>query len=351
MTFKSIALALGLTAYAALCAPGVPVAAAASTVADSDKLLVPSKSWDCGMPEGIPKPESGELVLEAAMKLDQIYDVGKTPYGQRQVLVVQGGTLSGGKIQGSVLPGGLDFQLTLSNGAMEIEQVLVFKTGDGKYIYLRNAGTGADRKDVRMVLDFEAPRSSNFAWLNSGKYVGRRSVDAAAKTMTLRVYDVSHATVKTDAANVVKVSKPSDAREQPWDNRKAAAAEKKGEQLVSETVTLGRSVSVGASKRGNRNIIPITGGTVTGSIAGKVLFGGADYQNLGASATLDARYLWQTDDGEVIIVRNAGPMASLVPTFEARTDGKYAYLNGGTYLSSAPGMASGGVRIAIYKSK
>jgi hypothetical protein len=32
--------------------------------------------------------------------------------------------------------------------------------------------------------------------------------------------------------------------------------------------------------------------------------GGADYRNLANPMTIDARYLWQTSDGEVIIVRN-----------------------------------------------
>jgi hypothetical protein len=34
--------------------------------------------------------------------------------------------------------------------------------------------------------------------------------------------------------------------------------------------------------------------------------------------TIDARYLWQTKDGEVIIVRNARPFGALVPTFQVR---------------------------------
>ena len=36
------------------------------------KILVPHKSWPCGMPEGIPVPVQGVLVFEADMKLDQI---------------------------------------------------------------------------------------------------------------------------------------------------------------------------------------------------------------------------------------------------------------------------------------
>jgi hypothetical protein len=312
------------------------------------KVLIPNKSWSCGMPGGIPVPERGVPVFEANMTLDQIYDIGKTPYGQRSVIVVQGGMVSGQKINGSVMPGGLDFQLSFSNGGLEIEQIFVLKTGDGKYIYMRSPGTAADKTDVRMVPDFEAPNASDFNWLNTGKYAGRRVVDLAAKTMKISVYDVSG--VASDAANSFQVTKPAEVQDQPWDYRKATAEEKRGDQLISENVTLGGGQSVGATKKGNRNIIPITGGTISGKITGKVLSGGADYQNLGNPATIDARYLWQTSDGEVIIVRNAGPFGLLAPSFEARVDGKYAWLNKGVYLSSNPGMGSGGVGLTFYDS-
>jgi len=316
-----------------------------------EKAIIPNSSWTCGMPDGIPKPEKGILVLEAQMNLEQIYDAGKTPFGQRQVFVVKDGTITGEKIQGSVMFGGLDFQLTLSNGVIEIEQVLVMRTSDGKYIYLRNAGTGTNEKDVRVVMDFEAPNGSSSAWLNTGKYVARRTLDIAAMTLKMSVYDVSEAAANIDATSIVKISKPGDVPPQPWDYRKASPAEKPVEQFITETVTLGGSTSVGTSKRGMRNIIPITGGTLTGNITGKVLPGGADYQNFTNGPAIDARYLWQTSDGEIIIVRNTGPMGSLVPTFETRVDGKYSWLNSGTYLSSNPGMGAGGVSLTMYKSK
>jgi hypothetical protein len=354
-------LSVRLTAFLVLCDLCVNAAtptdpdkspAANSASADTEKALIPHKSWTCGMPDGIPKPESGVLVFEAELKLDQIYDVGKTQYGRRQALVVQGGTVSGAKIQGAVMSGGLDFQLTLTNGVVEIEQIFVLRSSDGRYIYLRNAGTGPDQKDVRMVLDFEASNGSSCAWLNSGKYAGRRNLDLAAKTLTMRVYDVSEVTIKADSPDVVKISKTEDVPAQPWDYRKAAPTEKPGDQVINENVTLAASQPVGATKRGgNRNIIPITGGTLSGTIAGKVLAGGADYQNLSNPMTIDARYLWQTNDGEIIIVRNAGPMGSLVPIFEARADGKYSWLNSGSYLSSNPGMGAGGVSITMYKSR
>jgi hypothetical protein len=165
------------------------------------------------------------------------------------------------------------------------------------------------------------------------------------------VFDVSGVVTAADAGNSVHVSKPANVPDQPWDPRKAAPAEKRGEQFITENVTLAASQRVGATKHGSRNIIPITGGTLSGRITGKVLAGGADYQNVSNPMTLDARYLWQTSEGDVIIVRNAGPIASLAPTFEVRVDSKYAWLNKGTYLSSGPGMGTGGVRLNFFESK
>jgi hypothetical protein len=314
------------------------------------KVLIPHESWNCGMADGIPSPESGNLVFQLEMKFDKVLDVGKTPFGDRKVIVAQEGTVSGPKLTGSVMPGALDFELKLSNGTIETEQIFVLKTSDGKYVYARNAGTGADSSDVRVVMDFEAANAAPSAWLNSGKYVARRIVDPAAKTLTLRVYDVSSVSFSAGAPNVTRITKSAGTPNQPWDYRKPASSEKQGDVLITETVTLGPSQSVGMSKRGNRNIIPITGGELSGRIQGKVLFGGADYQNLSGPPAIDARYLWQANNGDIIIVRNTGS-GTLIPTFEARVDSPYAFLNNGLFRSSPPGMRPGGVGITMYESK
>ena len=316
----------------------------------AEKILVPHESWSCGMEEGIPVPEQGVPVFEADLKLDQTYNVGRTHYGNRDVFVIQGGTISGEKINGSVMSGGLDFQLSFSSGGMEIEQIFVLRTEDGKYIYMRSPGTAANRNDVRMAPVFEAPDTSSYSWLNAGKYAGRRLVDPVAGTMKVSVFDISGVAVSPDPSNSIRVTKPADVWDQPWDYRKASAEEKRGDQLINENVTLGASQSVGDTGRSNRNIIPITGGTVSGRIEGKVLAAGADYQNLANPPTIDARYLWQTNEGEVIIVRNGGAFGSLAPTFEVRVDSKYSWLNKGLYLSSNPGMGEGGVALTFYES-
>jgi len=326
-----------------------PPAQQAISQTSAARVLIPHESWTCGMAEGIPTPESGTLVFEVEMKFDRILDVGRTPYGNRQVVVVQEGAVSGPKLSGTVMPGALEFELRLSNGTIEIEQTLVFRTSDGSYIYGRTAGTGVDAKDVRVVMDFEAPNAGSSAWLNSGKYVARRVLNPAARVLTMRVYDVSTVSVAANPANAIRIRKPEGIPTQPWEYRRADPSEKQGSVVVTETVTLSPSQSVGTSKRGNRNIIPITGGEISGRINGKVLFGGADYQSRPNPPAIDARYLWQTSDGDIIIVRNAGS-GNLVPTFEVRADSPYAWLNTGYFLSSPPGIRPGGVGITIYES-
>src|SRR5690606_13629510 len=135
----------------------------------------------------------------------------------------------------------LDFELELSNGTVEIEQILVLRATDGSYVYVRNAGTGPDASDVRIVMDFEAPNDSDHAWLNSGTYVARRELDASGETLALRVYDVSDVAVST--ANALAISKPLNVPHQPWDYRRKSAAEQQGELLIRENVTLAPSQS------------------------------------------------------------------------------------------------------------
>jgi Protein of unknown function (DUF3237) len=82
-------------------------------------------------------------------------------------------------------------------------------------------------------------------------------------------------------------------------------------ELIAElSVTVGAPIEAGdvqgASTRGKRRTIPITGGTVRGRLNGRVLAGGADFQLIvsDAVAVLDARYTLELDSGARIFVQN-----------------------------------------------
>lgn len=303
--------------------------------------IIPDPSWPCYMADGIPPPNLGTTAFSIVLQIGAIHHVGVTKFGKRIQYDIKGGTIKGDKIDGTILEGGLDYELGLTTGSVEVEQINIIKVGSVP-ILMRNAGVApAGAANARVVLDFEAPNSSSYAWLNTGKYAAVRIVDTVARTIRLDVRDISKATLP---ATRVKIEDPKDVVNQTWDCVKFTGTA--GTELFTETVKLGSSVSIGTSKRGSRNIIPITGGTTTGRVVGKVLSGGADYQLSG----LDARYTIETNDGEFIIIRNCGS-GQLIPVFEARVDGKYAYMNENKYLSSSPSVGNGSVSITFSEKK
>jgi hypothetical protein len=305
----------------------------------TDATIVPDPGWACGMKDGIPPPTKGTLAFTITLNIQAEHDVGKTPYGQRRLLDVSGGTITGDRLEGTVLTGGLEYELILDNGVVEYQGINVLNTNAGR-IFVRSCGVARDRDSAaRIIPDFEATTSGSNAFLNTGKWVATREVTSGK--MKLDVYDVSSVTA---GAPLVTITKPAGVPPQPWECNKTRGTQ--GEQVFTENVSLGGSYSINNAKYGSRNIIPITGGTTTGKVTGRILSGGADYQ---LSGSLDAWYTLAPDNGEFILVRNCGASNGLIPWFEAKVDGDYDFINSQAYLSSPPGVGGGGVSITFYE--
>jgi hypothetical protein len=72
-------------------------------------------------------------------------------------------------------------------------------------------------------------------------------------------------------------------------------------------VEVGAPLEIGGTPAGLRRVIPITGGTVSGTLlTGRVLPGGADSQLIRTETetVADARYVLETDLGELVYVHN-----------------------------------------------
>ncbi|WP_111306688.1 DUF3237 domain-containing protein [Confluentibacter sediminis] len=123
----------------------------------------------------------------------------------------------------------------------------------------------------------------------------------------------------------------------------------KTEHVWDAKVTIASPISLGDSKYGGRNIIPITGGTFKGpKISGEVLPYGADWQLARPDGDIEfnARYLLKTTDGFTIQVINKALMHS--ETIDKKTDtyiksvidleapkgSPYAYLNHAIFLGT-----------------
>src|SRR5262249_21188000 len=147
------------------------------------------------------------------IKVNDVHDVGVTQFGHRRVVDLGAGTLSGDKLKGTLTNGAVDFELTLSNGMVELEQVGVIKASDGTLVFVRGCGVAAaGDPSGRVVLDFEAANSSSLAWLNTSKVVATRVLDEKAGTLELDAYDVSAVAV---ADPKVSVAVPAGVPRQP----------------------------------------------------------------------------------------------------------------------------------------
>lgn len=74
-------------------------------------------------------------------------------------------------------------------------------------------------------------------------------------------------------------------------------------------VQVGPPLELGETTSGRRRIIPIVGGRFEGpALKGTILPGGADWQMIRRDgvAQIEARYTLQTDDGQLIYIRNDG---------------------------------------------
>lgn len=66
--------------------------------------------------------------------------IGAGPTGERRVIPILGGTLSGPRLAGTILPGGADYQLIRADGVAEIEARYTIRLDDGALVYVVNRG-------------------------------------------------------------------------------------------------------------------------------------------------------------------------------------------------------------------
>lgn len=133
------------------------------------------------------------------------------------------------------------------------------------------------------------------------------------------------------------------------DNEDSIYKDFKTEHVWDAKVTIANAISLGDSKYGGRNIIPITGGTFKGSkISGEVLPYGADWQlaRPDGDVEFNARYLLKTSDGYIIQVTNKvlvhaetidkkrETYIKSVIDLEAPKDSPYTYLNHAIFLGT-----------------
>ena len=76
--------------------------------------------------------------IEAELEAPQLF--GKTPYGERRVINILGGTVSGPRLRGKILPGGADWQIIRSDGGADIFAKYTAALEGGGFVLVTSAG-------------------------------------------------------------------------------------------------------------------------------------------------------------------------------------------------------------------
>jgi hypothetical protein len=120
--------------------------------------------------------------------VDDVIDLGPGPAGHRRVVAIRGGSCEG-RLSGTILSGGADWQVVREDGVIEIEARYVIETAEGARVLVDSRGLRhgppevmaalARGEDVdpalyffRTLIRFETG-ANDHAWLNRIMAIGR----------------------------------------------------------------------------------------------------------------------------------------------------------------------------------
>ena len=89
-----------------------------------------------------------ELLFRANINLGAPIHTSKIPLGERRIIPITGGTFTGKKLSGEILPGGADWQLVRPDGSATLHAKYVLKTNDNALIYVENRGIRSGAPEV-----------------------------------------------------------------------------------------------------------------------------------------------------------------------------------------------------------
>lgn len=113
-----------------------------------------------------------EFVFEELVTLDKAVVVGDTAFGHRQYIPITGGTVTGPKFHGKVLPGGWDWQLFLPNGCGSLAANYMLQADDGAIVNVSNKGVFCGAGSGKSIWSpvFEAPKGA-YDWMTTGTFI------------------------------------------------------------------------------------------------------------------------------------------------------------------------------------
>ncbi len=81
-----------------------------------------------------------EHLFTITITVDPLQMLGATPFGERRIAKITGGSFEGARLKGSILAGGGDWLLLRSDGVLQLDVRMTLETDDGALIYMTYRG-------------------------------------------------------------------------------------------------------------------------------------------------------------------------------------------------------------------
>ncbi len=123
-----------------------------------------------------------EHLFTITITVDPLQMLGATPFGERRIAKITGGSFEGARLKGAILAGGGDWLLLRNDGVLQLDVRMTLETDDGALIYMTyrglrhgpsevidrlNRGEAVDPSEYYFrTAPFFETGAEHYAWLN-----------------------------------------------------------------------------------------------------------------------------------------------------------------------------------------
>lgn len=153
-------------------------------------------------PPTVPAPPALIPMAQVRCDVGALVSLGPGPYGERRYVPLTGGRVVGPELDGTIVEGGVDWQVARADGALDIGAHYVIRTGDGALVEVQSHGLrhGPPAVMARLAAGEAVQRDAYFfrtlmrfttghpAWLHLNKVMAIASGERQARQVVLDVW-------------------------------------------------------------------------------------------------------------------------------------------------------------------
>jgi len=153
----------------------------------------------------LPAPPALLPMAQVRCEVGALVSLGAAKYGERRYVPLLGGTVAGPELNGTIVEGGVDWQVNRDDGVLDIAAHYVIRTADGALIEVQSDGMrhGAPEVMARLARGDAVARDEYFfrtlmcfqtgapQWLHLNKVMALAVGQRQARLVVLDVYRIT----------------------------------------------------------------------------------------------------------------------------------------------------------------